>query len=225
MPTTRQVIARRIARITFGSVLLVGAACLLAATCSPAFQHRSMLGVPRLDATAILVLTWVVAALASLVAWLIALRLPFSGDPNTLFAESLMVPAAGIALLLPLTLHLPVVVGLADREAFDIWVMVSVWITGLAHLVFATMSALRGYQLVAGKPAWSPRKIYVATVLTSCLPFLVLYAIPPALVALTGLPFIPLLRAMDRLVTRERQELAGAPHVLPRAIATPVRRA
>jgi hypothetical protein len=51
------------------------------------------------------------------------------------------------------------------------------------------------------------------------LPFVVLYAIPPALVALTALPFLPLLRAMERIVTRERDELAGAPHVLPRAVA------
>ncbi|HEU4735181.1 MAG TPA: hypothetical protein VFT22_45130 [Kofleriaceae bacterium] len=224
MPTTSQVIARRIARITFGSVLLVGVACLIAATCSPAFTHRAMEGAPRLDAAAIIALTWVVAAVAAVVAWLIALRLPLHGAPDTLFAESLMVPAAGIALLLPITLHLPVVLALTDREAFDIWLVVSIWITGLAHLVFATMCALRGYQLVVGKPAWSPRKIYVATVLTSCLPFLALYAIPPALVALTGLPFIPLLRAMERIVTRERQELAGAPHRLPRAIVAPARR-
>jgi hypothetical protein len=225
MPTTSQVIARRIARITFGSVLLVGVACLIAAACSAAFSHRPTHGAPRLDATAIVVLTWIVAAIAAGVAWLVARRLRLACDPDALFAESLMVPAAGIALVLPLTLHLPVVVMLADREAFDLWVLMSMWITGLAHLVFATTSALRGYQLASGKRAWSPRKIYVATVLTSCLPFVVLYAIPPALVALTALPFIPLLRAMDRIVTRERQQLAGAPHRLPRAIATAVGRA
>jgi hypothetical protein len=219
MPTTSQVIARRIGRITFGGVLLVGIACLIAAAWSGELVHHSMRFGPRLDATAIIGLTWLVAAVAGVVAWRVALRVRLAGTADTLFAESLMVPAAGIALVLPITLHLPVVLALGDREAFDIWVAVSMWITGLAHLVFAFMSALRGYQLVAGKPAWSPRKIYTATVVTSCVPFLVLYAIPPVLVAVTALPFVPLLRAMERIVNRERAELAGAPHLLPRAIA------
>ena len=93
------------------------------------------------------------------------------------------------------------------------------WITGLAHAVFAITSVLRGKHLVAGKPTWSPRKIYIATVVTSCVPFAVLYAIPPAIVALTALPFVPLLRAMEWIVARERRELADAQHALPRAIA------
>lgn len=224
MPTTSQVIARRIGRIAFGSVLLIGVAWLVATTCSGELMRRSMRG-PRLDAAAILGLTWLAAAVAGMVAWRVAARLRLAGNPGTLFAESLMVPAAGIALVLPITLHLPVVLALGDREAFDTWVWVSLWITGLAHAVFAFTSARRGYQLVAGKPAWSPRKIYAVTVVTSCVPFAVLYAIPPALVALTALPFLPLLRAMERIVTRERAELAGAPHALPRAIAAISRRA
>jgi hypothetical protein len=225
MPTTSQVIARRIGRIAFGAVLLLGVARLVTAAWSADLPHRWMYPGPRLDATAILGLTWLAAAIAGLVAWRIAGRLQLAGNVGTLFAASLMIPAAGIALLLPITLHLPVVLALGDREAFDIWVEVSMWVTGLTHVVFAVTSARRAHQLVAGKPAWSPRKIYTVTVVTSCLPFVVLYAIPPALVAITALPFIPLLRAMERIVTREREELADAPHVLPRAIAAISRRA
>jgi hypothetical protein len=77
---------------------------------------------------------------------------------------------------------------------------------------------VRSKQLVTGRPAWSPRKIYIATVVTSCVPFALLYAIPPVIVALTALPFVPLLRAMEWIVTRERRELADARHALPRAI-------
>ena len=47
---------------------------------------------------------------------------------------------------------------------------------------------------------------------------IVLYAVPPALVALTALPFIPMMRAMERIVARERAQAAAAPHVLPRAV-------
>ena len=226
MPTTSQVIARRIGRVAFGGVLVVGVACLIAAAWSGELTHHSFYGRgPRLDAAAIIGLTWLVAAVAGVAAWRVAVRVRLAGNPDTLFAESLMIPAVGIALMLPITLHLPVVIALGDREAFDVWVVVSMWITGLAHAVFAFTSALRARQLVAGKPAWSPKRIYAITVVTSCLPFVVLYAIPPALVALTALPFIPLLRAMERIVTRERDELAGAPHALPRAVAAIARRA
>ncbi|HEY0476086.1 MAG TPA: hypothetical protein VGD37_01100 [Kofleriaceae bacterium] len=89
----------------------------------------------------------------------------------------------------------------------------------LAHLVFAALCGLRGHQLVAGKPAFSPRKIYVATLLTSCVPFVVLWAIPPVLVAITALPFIPMLHAMERRIARERLELATVIQALPRAVA------
>ena len=225
MPTTSQVIARRIGRITFGGVLIAGIACLIAAARSGELVHHAVVLGVRLDAAAIIGLTWLVAPVAGVVAWRVAILVRLAGTPNTLFAESLMIPAAGIALVLPITLHLPVVLALADREAFDVWVEVSMYITGLAHVGLAFMSALRGHQLVAGKSAWSPRNIYTATVVVSCVPFVALYAIPPALVALTALPFLPLLRAMKRIVARERAELAGAPHALPRAVVAISRRA
>jgi hypothetical protein len=83
--------------------------------------------------------------------------------------------------------------------------------------VFATASAYRAYRLAAGQPAWTPRAIYALTVVTSCFPFIVLFAIPPALVAATALPFLPLLHRMETVASYERAELAGAPHQLPRA--------
>jgi hypothetical protein len=54
--------------------------------------------------------------------------------------------------------------------------------------------------------------------ITSCVPFIVLLGIPPLLVVVTALPLVPLLRAMERFVARERAEAAEAPHALPRAI-------
>jgi hypothetical protein len=219
MRTTRQIIARRIGRITFGGVLLGGVARLIMTACSGELGHDVLFPSRGLDAARTIELTWLIAALAGVVAWRVAARVRFTPDPEMLFAESLIVPAVGIALLLPITLHMPVILVICDSAAFDVWVVASMWITGLAHAVFAITSALRGKQLVAGEATWSPRKIYIATVVTSCVPFAVLYAIPPVIVAITALPFVPLLRAMKWIVVRERRELANAQHALPRAIA------
>jgi hypothetical protein len=220
MPTMSQIFARRLGRIAFGLVLLVGVAALATAAWSgsPGPHGTTPIGAMRLVGR-----TWLIAALAGALVWAIAARLRWRPAPEALFAESAMVPTAGIALLLPITLHLPVVLLVADAGAFDIWIMASLWITGLAHVVFAGLSVLRARQLVAGKPAVTPRTIYVATLITSCVPFVLLWAIPPALVAITALPFVPMLHAMRRLVDRERAEIAAAQD-LPRAIAVTPRR-
>jgi hypothetical protein len=221
-----QIVARWIGRTTFGCVLLGGVVYLVVAACAGLRGTPWLLGATDFHAARIIGLTWVVAAVAGSIARRLAGRRRFGADPSSrfathpdrLFAQSLIVPTVGMALLLPLTLHMPVVLVFGDSSAFDTWVITSMWITGLAHVVFAIMSALRAYELVIGERTWSPVSIYLATVITSCVPFVVLYAIPPAIVAITGLPFIPMLRAMGRIVERERAELAATPHGLPRAI-------
>jgi hypothetical protein len=217
MPMRSQIFARRAGRIAFGLVLLVGVASLAAAGWSGLFEAHRVAG---FGAARRVGLTWLIAILAGAVVRAIAARLRWQPAAEALFAESVMVPTAGIALLLPITLHLPVVVAVADVGAFDFWVTASLWITGLAHVVFAGLCVLRTRQLIAGRVAITPRAIYVATLLTSCVPFVVLWAIPPLLVAVTALPFVPMLHAMQRLVDRERAEIAAAPD-LPRAIAVP----
>jgi hypothetical protein len=206
-------VARRLGRIAFGAVLLAGTAYLVAATWN-AWTHRVT---PDVRAGRIIGATWLAAAVAAFVTSRIAARCQRTWHPERLFAESLMVPAIAIAALGPITLHMAVVLPLWGSKAFDMWVLESMLITGLAHVVFATTSALRAHDLVAGRPARSPRSIYIATVCASCVPFIVLFAIPPVLVAITGLPFILLLHAMEPLVARERREIAAAMHPLPRA--------
>jgi hypothetical protein len=220
VPMMSQIFARRAGRIAFGLVLLVGVASLTAAAWSGFFGARSA---ARFGAVRLVGLTWLVAILAGAVVRAIAARLRWRPAAEALFAESVMVPTAGIALLLPITLHLPVVVLAAGADAFDFWVTASLWITGAAHVVFAGLCVLRARQLIAGRPAITPRAIYVATLLTSCVPFVLLWAIPPLLVAVTALPFMPMLHALQRLVDRERDEIAAAPD-LPRAIAVLPRR-
>jgi hypothetical protein len=221
MRTMSQIFARRLGRIAFGLVLLIGVASLVTAVWSgsPGTRGASHLGAARLIGA-----TWLAAAIAGGLVRAVAGRLRWSQAPDALFAESMMIPTAGIALLLPITLHLPVVLLAADAGAFDFWVMASLWITGLAHLVFAGLCVLRARQLVAGKLPITPRRIYVATLLTSCVPFVLLWAIPPTLVAITALPFMPMLHAMQRRVERERTEVDAVTRALPRAIAVAPRR-
>lgn len=211
-----QIFARRVGRIAFGVVLLAGVAWLATAAWCGSFGPRHAM---RLDAARMVGLTWLAAVAAGVAVRVIAARVRWSHGADTLFAKSVVVPTLGIALLLPITLHLPVVLLVADAGAFDFWVIASLWVTGLAHLVFAITCALRGYRLVTGKPAMSPAKIYVATLITSCVPFVVLWAIPPALVAITALPFMPMLHAMERRIARERLELETISQALPRAVA------
>jgi hypothetical protein len=220
MQTLNPIFARRLGRIAFGLVLLVGVASLAAAAWSGFFRAQDA---ARFGAVRLVGLTWLIAILAGAVVRAIAARLRWRPAAEALFAESVMVPTAGIALLLPITLHLPIVVLAAGASAFDFWVTASLWITGAAHLVFAGLCVLRARQLIAGRLAITPRAIYVATLLTSCVPFVLLWAIPPLLVAVTALPFVPMLHAMQRLVDRERAEIATA-RTLPRAIAVLPRR-
>ncbi len=219
MATNQELIARRVGRIAFGGVLLAGVACLVAS----ASAGRSMWHGPRFEAAQILSGTWLVALIAGAAARAIALRVPTGRGPGALFVESVVTPVLGMALLLPLTIHLPFALVLSDSDGFGEWVRVSFWITGTAHVVFALTSTLRGYQLATGRKAWSPGRIFALTVLTSCVPFVVLMGIPPMLVAVTALPILPLLSAMERIVTNERAEIAAAPQALPRAIAAPPR--
>ena len=115
-PMMSQIFARRAGRIAFGLVLLVGVASLAAAAWSGFFRVRSPAG---FGAVRLVGLTWLVAILAGAVVRAIAARLRWRPAAETLFAESVMVPTAGIALLLPITLHLPVVVLAAGAGAFD----------------------------------------------------------------------------------------------------------
>lgn len=216
MPTMSQIFARRLGRIASGVVLLLGAASLAGAAWSTSTGPH---GATRLGAVRLIGQTWLIAALVGAVVRAVAARLRWRPTPAALFAESVMVPTAGIALLLPITLHLPVVLLVGGASAFDFWVIASLWITGLAHAVFAGLCVLRARQLVAGRPAVTPRTIYIATLVTACVPFVLLWAIPPVLVAITALPFVPMLHAMQRLVERERAEIAAVPGRLPRAIA------
>src|SRR5215468_3521059 len=116
MPTMGQIFARRLGRIAFGLVLLVGVVSLATAAWSGSPGPH---GATRFGAMRLIGWTWLIAVLAGAVVRAIAARLRWRPASEALFAESAMVPTAGIALLLPITLHLPVVLLVADAGAFD----------------------------------------------------------------------------------------------------------
>ncbi|HEX7843944.1 MAG TPA: hypothetical protein VF469_41000, partial [Kofleriaceae bacterium] len=107
---------------------------------------------------------------------------------------------------------------LGYRGAFDDWVVATVEVSGFAYVVFAVLCALRACCLAAGRRAPPPMVIYAASLIASCVPFGALDGLPPVVVAITGLPIVPLLYAMQGWIARERAELAVLP-ALPRATA------
>jgi len=257
-PIENRIFAREVGRLAFGTVLLAGVAWLAAVLVMGSFEYPEHLPlqVPaelvRFRPTQIVVATWLAAIAAGFVAHRICVRRGGPPGSGARFTASLIVPTAGVALLLPITLHLPVIALLSEHRGpirllagvdFELWAVGSLWITWHAHLVFAGLAALRARQLAAGRPAIRPRAIYAATVLASCLPVVFLTPrrvdfaadmmrwvphaelalVPPLVVAVTALPFVPLLRAMQRRTDRERAEIAAA-QKLPRAVAVLPRR-
>jgi hypothetical protein len=219
-------IARRLGRIGFGAALCIGAIALVERAFSTGGTQTAGDG----DLLSIAAAIWLVAvliavAVRTLSAYGIARRIARDAEPRRLFAASLIVPTVGIALLLPITLQLPIVLAVHGTGALRDWIRLAAVITGPAHAVFAVLCALRAAALAAGRPAIPPGSIYISTVLTSCLPFILLLGIPPLLVALTGIPFIPMLRGMATLADRERRQIENLPHALPRATAVPRRAA
>ncbi len=199
---------RRTGRIAFGAVLLVGMAILV---------HRVVtLDHPRV--TLLIPATWGAAFAAYLAAgWLGSRRtLDHAGE---LAVPGLVVPSVGAALLLPLTLHLPVGMLMSDRpDSFDQWALLSVVMTWPTHLVFAALVGCRARQLALGVPALRPVKIFGICVAVSCLPF-ALIVLPPLLVALTGIPLLALMVMMESFA--ERDHGRGLAEALPRAIVRP----
>lgn len=211
------IFARRVGRIAASVVLLAGVVAIVATAW--AVEDRPA---PELHTAELIGFTWLAALVLGAAAHGLVVLVRPAWRPEALLAESLLLPAGALALLLPITLHLLVALacGVGGTD-FDRWVRGSMIITCMAHLLFAGLCMLRAHQLLRREPAISPLRIFGAVVATSCVPFVVLFAIPPVLVAVTGLPLLPLLRAMAPRIERERAELAAMPGLLPRAAVVP----
>lgn len=204
------VYARRLARTAFGAVLLAGAAVMLARLGEPhlftPFADRAPPAAhPQVAAT--LVLTWGAAFLAyALVRTTVSRR---GCAPHQLLVPSLVLPGLGMALLLPLTLHLPAAVLFDDvGDGFDHWAALSRDITAPAHVALALLVAVRAVRLARGQRGPSPAWIFSLVTIVVCIPWGILI-VPPILVMITGGPIVPLLAWMEPLVKSELAALGG----------------
>jgi hypothetical protein len=119
---------------------------------------------------------------------------------SRLESASIALPMAAASFLLPLTLHFLVaeVLDLGDIAAFDRWIVLSVVVVGHAHAALAICCALlarRARKLTAeelrarGATDWG----VALAVATACgaVPGVLLVGIPPVVVFVTGIVFIP----------------------------------
>jgi hypothetical protein len=197
------VLARRAGRVAFGGVLIAGALRILQTAENGAALHASRL----------FALTWALAIAAALVVRLVVWLVDPAPRGDALLKASLVVPAAGLALVMPLSLHL-----LVMRGDPDSWVRMSIHVVGFAHVVFAVLFAARAAGLArSATPRMSIGEIFFFTVLASFLPWP--FIIPQAITAITGIFILPVLFAFDWLAARERDALP----VVPRAIVAPCR--
>jgi hypothetical protein len=201
------VMAARVGRIVFGVVLLLTlqAIAVLYIVAGP-LDHRGGVHVWHL-----LVGGWVVGFGARLLARIVAFRVLARGTRRAgdrLLWASLVVPMVGLSFLMPLSLHMPFALLGGDGRTFDAWVAASALITGHAHVALAILCTRRATALVDGLPARSPVSIAFLTVAVSAFPSILLYGIPPILVAITGIPMLPVIEHMETIVRQERARLA-----------------
>lgn len=141
-------------------------------------------------------------------------------------AASAALPLVGLALLAPLGLHLLLWLGfhlfmvflrgpasvMQHLDQFDHWIAISMPLVGIAHIVLALQGVVFAQKLrqksteeILSKPAREGWKALGFTLLAGAIPGGVLLLIPPILVGLTGLVFIPLsFRAVNHAIARER---------------------
>ncbi len=140
---------------------------------------------------------------------------------DRLEARSVALPMIGISLVSPLLIHFVFfVAALAPMgghypDDFDSWIKMSLVLVAHAHVVLAVMcwrfarrlARLPVAQLGQAPSGWSAWGVAVAA---AALPGALLVMIPPAIVAVTGVLFVPaLFGAMRRRVARERALLGG----------------
>lgn len=116
--------------------------------------------------------------------------------------KSFVLPLVALSLLLPLTLHLFVAAVLlsARVEEFNTWIVISLVLVGHAHAVLAVLAVRHVTRVqretASGWPVGGGKRGMVAlfwTVAASTVPGAVLLFVPPILVAVTGVVFVPLM--------------------------------
>lgn len=190
--------AMRLGRTWFGVVLSgAGAAILM----------RGWSG-GEWDSPKWIALAWVAAFAAGLIGAVVGVRVL---DGERSLAPSLVWPSVGAGLILPLTLHLVVGLSLgADTRGFDEYVKWSVWFAGLAHVVTATLLGVRAYQLSTGRKALPIPIVVGGATIAGLIPLVV----PALFVAVTGVPFVFVMKFQEMLAKRGQAEQVPVARVI-----------
>lgn len=196
------VIARRAAYIAFGLCLLAGMGAIVWRTLH---GHADGAGHD-------LALTWLGAVIVAVLVWRAALVFKPVPGGDALLRASLVIPAIGLACVLPLTMHgLWALLIHSTAHAYDNWFDTSLRVVGFAHVVFMILFAVHAQQLASTKrPGMTIGAIYSWTVLASCVP-LGMWILPEVLTAITGLPILVVMHVFDELAARERTALPALP--------------
>lgn len=213
--TAANVLGRRAGRIAFGLVLVVG----MASIAYEAIHGRgiwSSFGGPFSDnafahplhAGRIMAVTWAAAVAAYAITRLVVWWVAPAPRGDALLRASLVVPAVGLALALPLGLH--ALWFLITGGELDGWVRMSVAVVGLSHLVFALTFGMHAAQLARGTPRMTIGGIFLWSTCASIIPW-GLFVLPEILTAITGLFVLPVLHIFDALAERDRDALPSLP--------------
>jgi hypothetical protein len=216
MRSTANILGRRAGRIAFGTMLILGMVGITIRVMHGQDAWSTFGGpfapdahVRHLDATRSLAGFWIMAvvayALVRFAVWWIA-PAP-RGD--ALLRASLIVPAVGLALALPLTLH--ALWFAMTGGNFDAWVRLSVAVVGFAHVVFALTFGMRAAQLTrTSRPTMTIGSIFLWSVCASVIPWGLLF-LPETLTLITGVAILPVLHLFDAIARREREALPTLP--------------
>jgi hypothetical protein len=213
--STANVLGRRAGRIAFGIVLILGMASIAYETIHGR-DVWSWFGGPFSDNAAahplhaglIIAVTWAVAVVAYAIVRLAVWWAAPAPRGDALLRASLVVPAVGLALALPLGFH-----GLwflITGAEFDSWVRMSVAVVGLSHLVFALTFGMHAAQLARGAPRMTIGGIFLWSTCASVIPWGI-FVLPELLTLITGMLVLPVLYIFDALAESDRDALPALP--------------
>jgi hypothetical protein len=122
-------------------------------------------------------------------------------------------PLVGLSLLLPLTIHLAVfgMVGAPGGvSSFDLWIRMSAFLVGFAHVALASMAWALAGELTRGEARplrYNASNVIGYTTLAGCVPGVIAIGLPPIIVAVTALLFVPLIFAWATGAARHERSL------------------
>ena len=147
---------------------------------------------------------WVFAFAAALGARALAAVAPATLPTRASISAGVVMPVVGLCLFLPLTLQAPFVFLINWGPSSEIWVLFSAVLVGHVHVFVAWRMAQAARRMLRGEPATGWGRIWLESIGVACIPGILLYALPPVLVAVTGVAFPLLYGWMRRLAATQR---------------------